>query len=329
MDLHRALLSCICRLCGTRGHEIAASKLTPKCNLSRDIYSSLDIDINEDSQDIHPPSICDTCRLKVSRWKKNKYNRKKDLQPPNITIHEFSAHDDACQVCAERQWDAKIVADFLQQQGMFSWNEEGEVVGVVVDRGGNGILKKVSVKGQNIDCFVLGKRVEIPFKSMEDVATKFLDASICPGNGDFQELAHTNLYCGLKSQSGSSIATVEKGFYDGRTLQSKYIIRHANCQLILPQSVATASNRSFTLCKACLLYRSTLQRAQEGQKQRNETKAKFVPTKFLSPDELREKVGQLHQEKTSVLQQNRRLKERIEQSLKEDSVEIIEAKLRS
>ncbi|KAJ8018354.1 hypothetical protein HOLleu_43697 [Holothuria leucospilota] len=210
------------------------------------------------------------------------------LQPPNIVIHVFTEHDPDCQICADRQWNDDVLLEYFQRKGMFVWKEEEEVVGVVVDR---------------------------------DLSKKWIPNS---GNAEFQELADASKECGLKSQTGETIATVEAQHYDGRILQSKYSIRHANCEMIIPQSIASASNRSLYLCHVCAKYRSSLQRKEQSHKSRQGGKAKSVPIKFLSPKELRGRIDELKREKVTLSQQKRRLRDKVEQLMKEESVEVME-----
>ncbi|KAJ8048450.1 hypothetical protein HOLleu_00774 [Holothuria leucospilota] len=318
MELHNRILASRCRLCGCEGSSTA--KFSREDDFSRDICLSLSIDISTDVEGVHPPRICPICRAKLSRWRANKNKKKRDLQSPNIQVKSFSPHDSNCTVCLDNQWDIDNVIYFFQQNGWFAWQDAQEVVAVLVDRGGNGILKKVSVSGRNIECFILGNKLNLQFASLHDVAKQFMHAAICPGNGDFQHLAENFKVDGLKTQDGTIIARVENTFYDGSRLQlGQNSIRHLQCELIVAEDVATASNRTLTLCKVCSVYRSTLQRTEAKE---TSNRPKSVPTKYLSKDELKTKVSQQSKEIENLRQKNRKFHEKIESLVREEGIEV-------
>ncbi|XP_063962159.1 uncharacterized protein LOC135155820 [Lytechinus pictus] len=60
---------------------------------------ALGIDVTNDNDEVHPPSLCGSCFRKVRRWK-DAQNKKKSV-PLNVTVHTFSPHGDSCVICTK------------------------------------------------------------------------------------------------------------------------------------------------------------------------------------------------------------------------------------
>ncbi|XP_069131769.1 histone-lysine N-methyltransferase SETDB1-B-like [Argopecten irradians] len=95
--LHMKNLKLFCRLCGD--NEGVQLKTYSKFKYQKDIFTSLAIDVNQDSHHIHPRDICYVCRAKISAWKSD-VNKGK---PAKIQIKpvKYLPHDNKskCSVC--------------------------------------------------------------------------------------------------------------------------------------------------------------------------------------------------------------------------------------
>ncbi|XP_063954560.1 V(D)J recombination-activating protein 1-like [Lytechinus pictus] len=95
MDHHVMCLTRLCRVCGAK---VKTSKsLSPKekySDLLRDVYG---IDVMGDDPEIHPPKLCATCRLRLTR-----FNPEAGDPHPGSgrNLADFSPHtDDSCPIC--------------------------------------------------------------------------------------------------------------------------------------------------------------------------------------------------------------------------------------
>ncbi|XP_021368077.1 histone-lysine N-methyltransferase SETDB1-B-like isoform X3 [Mizuhopecten yessoensis] len=97
---HQKNLQLFCRLCGDNECVVTkACKVHPKHRFEKDIFSSMAIDVNQDSCTVHPRNICYVCRAKLSAWKSAmQKGRPIDLQ---IKPAKFVPHDEPskCLVC--------------------------------------------------------------------------------------------------------------------------------------------------------------------------------------------------------------------------------------
>ena len=92
-DHHAAQLRRCCRICG---HLLCKSKkraTTYSCTAKRDTLDKIGIDINNDSEGIHPNSICNSCNTKIARAAAGG-------QGSTITVFKWSPHSgEDCAVC--------------------------------------------------------------------------------------------------------------------------------------------------------------------------------------------------------------------------------------
>ncbi|XP_033752010.1 histone-lysine N-methyltransferase SETDB1-B-like [Pecten maximus] len=98
--LHQKNLQLFCRLCGdNEGVSMKVCRAYTKYRFQVDIFSSMAIDVNQDSCFVHPRNICYVCRAKLSAWKAAVQKGK----PADIQIQpaKFLPHDESskCLVC--------------------------------------------------------------------------------------------------------------------------------------------------------------------------------------------------------------------------------------
>ena len=89
---HGLKLKCMCR----RGVKIPInSKSHPKENFKSAITSLYNIDIDCDSENIHPPKICTACRLRLTRHSQ----AEDDIEINLPVLFEFLPHSINCNIC--------------------------------------------------------------------------------------------------------------------------------------------------------------------------------------------------------------------------------------
>ena len=90
---HGLKLKCMCRLCGVK--IPINSKSHPKENFKSAITSLYNIDIDCDSENIHPSKICTACRLRLTRHSQ----AEDDIEINLPVLFEFLPHSINCNIC--------------------------------------------------------------------------------------------------------------------------------------------------------------------------------------------------------------------------------------
>ncbi|KAJ8018343.1 hypothetical protein HOLleu_43721 [Holothuria leucospilota] len=196
MEMHKGLLKFMCRLCGGKASE---RNLTEKYKFKKDVFKAFSIDFANDSSDIHPPSMCDCCRLKISRW-----NKLKARKPLNIALwSNFVAHGDSCMVCQEQQWSGDTIIKFCRSRELHTWsNRHGRVVAITTDDDGRCILKRLEIcpDDKSISIEVLGHPVDHSISTVEGAVSYIFSLNICIGIPDFPSIAEENIRDGIKNR---------------------------------------------------------------------------------------------------------------------------------
>ncbi|XP_071855159.1 uncharacterized protein [Apostichopus japonicus] len=283
----------------------------------------MQVDINQDIPGVHPSSICDTCRRKLSRCKTASRKSKKNEQcTSNVQLHKFSEHsEDNCAICTTNHLDKKILLDFCRETGFLSWmSKDGKVIAVVMHDLGEVVLKRIIIGDNSVTAFILGKVVNLSHSSPFKAITEILDSEICVGNHDFDTLAEAYREEGLKGTVGQTVAQVET-LRTGDQLEGKLTIRHNKCHLIISNEDVQQSNRAISKCCAvCKFYRANLHQKLIIHQQRGQKKK--TKTILLSKPELINKVSHLQTEIQLSRNRQERLKSTIRDLVEKESVTI-------
>lgn len=138
---YTVILSNLCRLCGFR--YTGDSKPSPEGEFQRIILAIWSIHVHLE-KDVHPPpDICASCKLKISRWKKQQRQEGKNPQLSNIALAQFLHHGPYCSICEGKQWEGDSLIEACKQQGMFSWRKDDKIIGIIVDDEGCHVLKQI------------------------------------------------------------------------------------------------------------------------------------------------------------------------------------------
>lgn len=163
MVLHSVILSNLCRLCGS--HYTGDSKPSPKGEYHRNILTIWNKDVHLDERDIHPPAICASCRLKISRWKKQQRQKGKNSELPNIELSQFFRHGPNCSICELKQCEGDSLIEACKHEGMFSWRKDNKVIGITVDDEGCCVMKRIIFDTFKREirtyCMFWGKRLKV------------------------------------------------------------------------------------------------------------------------------------------------------------------------
>ena len=132
LSFHEHLLRDLCRLCGGKSTtSIRRGQPNSKELYKGDILKLFDIDIRNDDKSIHPPFICDGCRVKISRIKKKIRQRK---QIDKTSIFTYEKHTDQCRICSgsdnsdiDRRHFGSKLKDYAEGHG-FSYDENDQEI---------------------------------------------------------------------------------------------------------------------------------------------------------------------------------------------------------
>ena len=310
MEFHRSQLRKLCRLCGASKGVIHTDR-RPYCklNFQKLIEQGLNIDVHQDDSNIHPPSICQTCRKKIDRWKKDRRN-KKSLQL-NVNVHNYGQHSETqCDICLHTDEDSEQSSVFkhLSHPTLTKQETEDSVQFVRLSTGEKITLRLTIHKSFTWSLSIHGKYIDrtvpelscfpetLTVKDATKLLSKVGEMAICTGNTGFETLCLARSEgqpVTFKSTDGKSIVAFQERFID-YGLES---VRHVNCSFF----VTEAGSR----CDICKHYRSTLATASR----RLETKSNNTNKRndYMTKEEITNKLK-------STIKENRSMKRIIEKT---------------
>ena len=97
MDDHRTALQRLCRICGENIPR--GAKQWDKNKKRKQILSCYNIDIDNDSNNIHPPLICNGCCTRMSRIEAARWKR---LYTQSAGMATWQEHSELCKVCSRK-----------------------------------------------------------------------------------------------------------------------------------------------------------------------------------------------------------------------------------
>ena len=273
-EKHLALLQTICRLCGTSNSR----RYIPKEKLRAVVQRSLDIDISNDEESVHPPHVCVSCERKLQRWKVKK--NKKIHQELNISLHQFEKHCENCSLCsvvghADEKWFGHVSSEAQARGFLVKTREDGQIFVLSIDEEGNTrwcLLLSISgdwsvkVYGRNVNNDIFDN---IPSKicsyaHLKAILDQLQSLHVCPGNPEYFLPEHMLQNRPVYLHYSPSTSTV----------------RHSSCPLLTKET---------SRCFQCRIYRSDLARLHHRY-QVDSSPAPKTNYRFMSQERLSKKL---------------------------------------
>ena len=343
MDLqeHILCLQKLCRLCG-KSIKTDSHYRNPKLKGQfSDIFQKyFEVDVNEESCNTFPPSLCQKY-IKLYKLAKSQTIPK---DKNNIQLYDFQPHSENCIICNPEARAGrpkvektekiitlkhlKLVADKYgfyfsgsDQPDRFEFfkfeNMKSEPV----------ITKKVTImKTGQWEIQVLNKTLtKDKYQSLihiPDVITPFLcdtlfgklsGLKVCPGNDDYSTLINEKLkvFENFRSTDNTVIARIE--MFDGRSKEDLKVIRHRDCKLFLAEN----ENR----CGPCNIYRTSLNIYESRRKSADgKVPHKFKNDRYLNAEEALDKLSRLEKERKCILAQSVKWQAHIKMMIQNEGV---------
>ncbi len=326
VQYHRQSLSCRCRVCGNILKDCGTEATTEKETLKE----ALEIDISSDHEDIHPPRVCSSCRLKLKAWKTKKSKHKK-VTTININEAEWNPHDIPCSVCDQSSLPrphppspvdaAKATASHV---GVLSWCEGDRTVFVKHSACGMSVERHLLINADNSwvvrihnedvsnHLYLAGipRCLSTDRDGMRLVNDVFC-SGLCTGNIGFDDVA-----AGKRVLTGHRDEVVGKIRDISTPSQTKCAIFHARCRIFM-------GNPDTSVCGTCFSFRTDLSSRRSSQRTpRNvntETSSR-VRIDYMNKEQMQEKNANLQRKIKRLQTQTDVLKQMIKERHEMDSV---------
>ena len=291
----------MCRLCGSNKAVPSKGNPVSKFNFQKDADRALCINFQNDS-DIHPPFICDCCRLKLSKWRKK--TNLKSKATINITLYDFKEHTDNCSVCKEftnQSHNEEVNCDFLKSCSDFNYgfneNEKDFLVfkvAVSTEKFSQRLyIDKKSKTWQlyihDIDVTKHSLLANVSSCLSKDSLKELLEllsrSKICPGNTGYDEICRArggNNPAVFLSHDGKTVSAYEEVSFDHNKT-----VRHSNCSLLME------GTNTHMRCEKCSQFRghlNVMSRRQEKKEETILTSSSKTRHDYLSSDQRSEKL---------------------------------------
>eukprot|EP00111_Clytia_hemisphaerica_P011959 TCONS_00035124-protein len=282
MESHKIELKNLCRVCGCTVNNGKKRKPKAASEFSQ-LLNCLGIDLENDSDEIHPKLICEKCRKMLANMKRvtEKENR---VYRPNMIPFNFEPHSNQCNICnndlSQKKAGRKQV---LKQVNFSSIKLHAEALGFAVIPEETSTSYIIMTKRTEpilqlrnlLTISVSNSKIWSIFLDSLDISTNEVFASIpsvvneeqckglleicsqltfCRGNDDFIELCNSRReegnYVVFRDRENSVIA---KEVYDVicMALGIDRTVRHKSCTMVV-------SKDSFPRCESCVKYRANL-----------------------------------------------------------------------
>ena len=304
VEKHLALLQTICRLCGTSN----SIKYVPKEKVRTVMQRSLDIDISNDEESVHPPHVCKNCERKLQRW--NVKKNKKIRQELNIVLHQFEKHCENCSLCsvgdhADETWFGHVSSEAQARGFIVKTREDGQILVLSLDDEGNTrwcLLLSVSgdwsvkVYGRNVNTNIFDN---IPSKicsytHVKAILDQLQSLHVCPGNPEYFLPQHMLQNRPVYLHHSSSTTT----------------IRHSSCPLLTKET---------SRCIQCRIYRSDLARLHQRY-QVDSSPAPKTNYRFISKERLSKKLTHKKAKEKDLKRKVKKLEKKISQSFQKHAI---------
>ena len=108
LDRHVSWLQEACRISGARFDSLSRSTRYPAKDFQADLKACFGVDVSDDVDVVHPPSLCRVCRLVVGRYRDAVANKRDYAHEGRGygPVHEWQLHSDDCACCPHVQRSA-------------------------------------------------------------------------------------------------------------------------------------------------------------------------------------------------------------------------------
>ena len=106
---HKEKLASFCRRCGNffdTNPATSRHKLKLAVTFSKELQAVDGLDVSNDSEEMHPPSLCRCCILKLERFKKSRNRNDRQLKFPGdkgkccvFLTHDSYVKERSCPIC--------------------------------------------------------------------------------------------------------------------------------------------------------------------------------------------------------------------------------------
>ncbi|XP_071499561.1 uncharacterized protein [Diadema antillarum] len=322
---HKRILEQYCRLCGQKKAATSNPQDRKPCHkekYDKAIKEVFDLDVCDEDCNIFPPYLCRACEMKLYRHKEMK--KQKKTFTITVSVKQFQAHNDAgCEICSSEDFlpieDIKRSGKKASEECGFSvsWQpdrslffsvcvkEESLTVPKCITLYNDGTWD-VSIVGQKLDCtndVVQGIPKVLDEQSVQLLVRNVSQAQICKGNADFVSFVKEKAIQGYIVDFYQSVETV----------------RSTNCRLV----VCSDADK----CSVCTIQRSDLISMRNRKKMASPMKARVsskAKLHTLTKRQLIKRAKNLQRDRVKVKQQQKRLKDRVQQMFEHESVVLKE-----
>ena len=235
----------LCRLCSSTIPHTKNHLPYDKSRFSRDIKLALKVDIEQDTTS-HPQYICESCRMKLRRWRKNLNNRKVNLKPININVNYQISNT------AEINWEQ--IQQHAVNLGFTLCNESSRRYFMKINNGEVQFSLQFENNGEHT-LKVLGHVVNdqslysFPLTSTKHITNGLAilgSKKLCMGNDDFEDVC--------RNRNAENLATFVNAEGETSALEELYknrkLVRTVNCLRLC----AASEDR----CNVCQMYKTFL-----------------------------------------------------------------------
>ncbi len=316
MNPSKDRLKDLCRLCGK---PIKPSPtLYSKHDYARDIRLTLDgLDVSKDTE-IHPTFLDDSCRLKLTRFRKKKNKHSKSTV--NITLCDWEAYHRNQPPVAPSVIDTAATEG--EKFGLLNWAQDEILILVKLQTGGHGVERCLKINKDftwnfhvwnqqqcSAPCLSTAPKV-LDHDSVKDLVRLVATHHVCVGLTGFDELAKKKgVFKGKHHQVvGTTRSYVSK---DGST---KLAVHRNGCHGLSTKPI----------CEVCTMYRSSLctmeKRRLEGDNQPADIHSR-ARNDYLG-SRVNEKVDELQRRRRQLEIQVLGLKETVAALIQRDGVVV-------
>ena len=337
---HILNLSKLCRLCGSK---IQITRGYPSAKLVLDFkkeFQQINVDIDKDVYNVHPTKLCNKCYLKLHRWRKEKGE---DTSNRSSLVFEFKEHsDNECIICERKPGRPAKSVKIVESSETFDIEEAAKKFGFYsfVDSSLPrnkyfGMLKNMNGSLVNVKTITVlpnghwtlslfNKKLDFlpkPVSNLPNVINSNTSAlifsaisnhALCEGNSDYPDIVNFKIDK-AKPEHFKSVQNEDIAFIQNFNLESWNdfsTIRHRDCFLLVKDKLR---------CDVCSKYRANLN-VLRGRIQKESNKSQFTNDRYLSKDELLQKLKDLELEKKKSYQKISGLTHAIRNNIKEHGI---------
>ncbi|XP_065656351.1 uncharacterized protein LOC136081897 [Hydra vulgaris] len=336
MNIHCEKLIKLCRICSSK-IKITTGYQKPKLvSLYKEKLKELfSIDLDNDHFDVHPRHICHSCHMKL--FHSGRTTIKEDT---NLSLITFEPHNEKCSICLEKKGRkrkltenlpvtvAQSLCEIASNYGFVTTFHNDIMICILVSMDTDGVFlsKKVVIFHDETwelkvfdriinksSYFIQNLSPKINKKNADNIFKLIVQSHICIGNQDYPEII-------IKQRSQFTNPNIKSEI----KLETKFlesvddftILRHESCEILCDEKTQRCEK-----CDSCrnFLKVSTF---RLKNKESDTGSSKTTNLKYLSHQELINKVKFLQQQKSTLTQRIIKLQARVKKLIKTDGLYI-------